>query len=197
MEQYEQLRQYLKDIGVTITPKSQSWFMKVLSKILFFNKNFLTSYTTTIGKTIYASDMFYSKPQKERIVTLAHEYVHVQQRKWMWLYLMPQIFAIFAILGFWLSPWFFLCLLFLAPLPSPRAYLELEAYKVTVLMTYWILERKANISQIAKNFSGPQYYFMLPFGSKKIQQKLNLIFGLAIQQKTPIKYLKLRKQLGL
>ena len=41
------------NMGVSIKYKDNSWFMKVLSKILFFNKKFMTRFTTTIGKTVY------------------------------------------------------------------------------------------------------------------------------------------------
>ena len=86
--------------------KDESFFMLILSYILFFNKKFKTNYTTTIGNTIYF-------PSKEAVESnedlyaqiLAHELIHIQQKEsygailYSFLYLFPQILSLLSVLG--------------------------------------------------------------------------------------------------
>jgi|TARA_R110002020_G_scaffold473291_1_gene702365 hypothetical protein len=169
-----------------IKRKSESLLMRLLSFILFFNKDFMTNYVSTIYPTIYVPDWwgFQKNREREEIEILAHEYVHLYDRKHMWwlfniLYLSPQIFSLLAFGAFWnLSYlWFLLCLL---PWPSPgRAWLEFRGYRMSLAIFYWNIlkedpENKEkyytfleyyDITWIVKQFTGPAYYFMFPFKS--------------------------------
>jgi len=106
---------------------------------------------------------------------LAHEYVHLKDRKRMWLlfnllYLFPQNLAPFALLGaFGNSPLWYLFLLFLLPIPSPtRAWLEFRGYRMTLAVWALYLGRDWNSrrfvdSIVDKQFSSSAYYWMFPF----------------------------------
>jgi len=111
-------------------------------------------------------------------VTLCHEGVHgIQNKKFTrvlfnFLYLCPQIlFPIcFVLLGAFLSPWYLIGILgaFL-PLPAPfRAYAELEAYKLSVMLAVWVINRENYIDDYIDRiagtfFAGPSYFWMWPF----------------------------------
>ena len=82
----------------------------------------------------------------------------------------PQNLATFALLGaFGNSPLWFLCLLFLLPIPSPtRAWLEFRGYRMTIAVWSHYLGREWSASRftdsiIEKNFVGSAYYWMFPF----------------------------------
>jgi hypothetical protein len=163
--------------------KNESFFMLVLSYILFFNKKFKTNYTTTIGNTIYF-------PNKEAVLDnedlyaqiLSHELIHIQQKEsygailYSVLYLFPQILSILSVLAIF-SPWCLLFLLFLLPLPAPfrkdfehsamsmslfAFYLHLKTLDITDENVNSTLDKMVNIKK--SRFTGFQYWLMWPFG---------------------------------
>ena len=149
--------------------KRDSLLMKLLSKILFFNKRFMSSYVTVIGNKVYVPQL----PWKENnpygaTEVLAHEWVHMKDNKrlgivFKLLYLMPQILTPLFLLGFW-NPWFFLAVLCALPFPAPwRAKFELRGYTISMAVRYWILKKEPNYDFFVKQFTGPNYYFMYPF----------------------------------
>jgi len=176
VEKRERLTKHFKKQipGFEILSKKESFLIKVISKLLFFNKTFLTSYVTTLYPKVYVPEL----PWRENdhmgaMATLAHEYVHLKDRKRMWLffnflYLFPQNLSLFSLLGF-INPWWFLCVLFLLPIPSPtRAWLEFRGYRMTFAV--WAHFFKDNIdidshirSTVNRNFAGSAYYWMFPF----------------------------------
>src|SRR5690606_28638004 len=102
-------------------------------------------------------------------------------------YLFPQTYFIFSLIIFLLffSKLWFLSLIFLLPLPSPgRKELELRGYKANLLGVHIVMNLKSIskeeqknkfnniINELNKEFIGPSYYFMWPFGVKK---ELNII----------------------
>ena len=102
------------------------------------------------------------------IATLSHEYVHLSDRKRMslffnFLYLFPQIFAVFALL----APhnlWFLLFLLCLLPIPSPgRAWAEFRGYRMSMAVYHWLLCGRYSIDHITHQFVSSNYYWMFPF----------------------------------
>ncbi len=152
-----------------IIDKRESKLMKLLAKVLFFNKTFMTSYITVIGSKVYVPKM----PWKEdnpygATEVLAHEWVHMKDGKrlgflFKFLYLFPQILAPLALLGFW-NPWYFLFALCILPLPAPwRTKLELRGYTISMACRYWLLGREPDYHFFIKQFTGPNYYFMCPF----------------------------------
>ena len=162
--------------GFRIEDKRKSPLMRLLSKLLFFNKTFSTGYVTTLYPKVYVPELpWREKDHVAAIATLAHEYVHLKDRKRMWLffnflYLFPQNLAPFALLGVFDSePLWFLCLLFLLPIPSPtRAWLEFRGYRMTLAIWAHFLKDKLDTGRfinsiVDKNFAGSAYYWMFPF----------------------------------
>lgn len=166
--------------GLRIVKKEDSRLMRFLAIILFFNKGFMTEYTTTIGKTIYMPSQTLSSSGTAIIVTLAHEAQHIwdfyrfrfMPIPWAILYLFPQILAPLALLSFlaveysnwWLVSLSFL--IFLAPLPAPfRMIIERRGYLVSLACCHWMWNNadSTTIENVVNQFTGWEYYKMWPF----------------------------------
>lgn len=159
--------------------KTESGWMKFLNFFAqIFNKKFMTDYTTTSLSTVYF-------PSKEKFLAhqemyadvLAHELVHMVERKregtvWNFVrYAFPQILAVLAVLSLaaiW-SLWFLLALVFLlalAPLPAPgRRDIEFNGYTMSMAVFQWRhgMLTDAMFEHTAAQFTGSAYYFMWPF----------------------------------
>lgn len=178
--QIEFLKKHNKNIKVV--NKEDSKFMKFLSVLLFFNKDFMTKYITTIGDTIYFPKSLMSKlPKSEIASVIAHEFVHIddshKDKLFKWKYLFPAsaapLFLLLMPFYFWIGlALFVLCLL---PLPAFwRKKYELRAYKMT-LASYHAYrngnvddkEWDLHVNFINAQFTTSAYYFMWPFGVKK------------------------------
>lgn len=160
--------------------KDQSPLMKFLSKILFFNKSFMTNFTTTVGSTVYfPSESFVKiRPLSTQIVLL-HELIHVNDAKkygkllFVLLYMAPLVFAPLTVALFFLNWLIALPLLILTLLPLPayfRMQFEKRAYLVSLYCTYRLSVKKqftVNLEKSAadyvSNFKDSSYYFMWPF----------------------------------
>jgi hypothetical protein len=161
--------------------KDQSWFMKLLGKLLFFNKGFMTEYTTTIGDTVYfPNEKFVKLRQVSSSVILLHELVHLNDQKKMskplftLSYLFPQILVPICLLMIFLVTWKVmlpLALVFSAPIP---AFFRMHWEKRAYLSSFYVMRLLGNRlnfdphlkSQEAKfltNFHDSSYYFMWPF----------------------------------
>lgn len=159
--------------------KDQSFFMKLLGKIMFFNKGFMTDYTTTIGSTIYfPSEATVKARPVSSAAVLLHELIHVYDAKKLtkpffgFLYLTPQIFALLAIPLFFLN-WKLALpfLLFALPIPSYfRMHFEKKAY-MTSLYVINALGNRMNFKPLLAtqqegylaHFKDSSYYYMWPF----------------------------------
>lgn len=183
----ENAKEYFPDLQIKY--KNESIFIKLLSKILFFNKAFMTSYVTTIGSTIYFPNSQYisQRPFSSSII-LFHELIHIYDSKRLnkllfnFLYLSPQILSLFCI------PLIFFCwklflplsLLFILPLPSwGRTYLEKRAYFVSLYVMNLMSIRYNYNSKLDKNkdyfsaqFKESNYYYMWIFNGLKLQFKI-------------------------
>ncbi len=173
--------------------------MKILGKIMFFNKTFMTSFVTTIWKTVYFPSRENLVGRQNRAsVTLAHEYVHATDAGgffkfllFAFLYLFPQSLAPFALL---LIPvnWILALVVFavlLAPIPAPwRRYYELRGYTMSLFVLNEMQkkagvraeDRKTSLYNSAerynKQFTSANYYFMWPFGvEKKLKENADKI----------------------
>lgn len=157
----------------SLEDKKKSPLMKMLGWLLFFNERFLDGYVTTIYPKVYVPELPY-KPYNHlhAIDVLAHEYVHLSDRKKLWwlfniIYLSPQILAVAGVLGFILSPWYFLFLLFILPLPSPgRAWAEVRGYRMSMAIQYWLnpeIKIELLIDRYIYQFTSSSYYWMMPF----------------------------------
>lgn len=160
--------------------KDQSLFMKFLGFLLFFNKDFMTSFTTTVGSTIYypSEDYMKNKPITSFVILL-HELIHVidfnkNKLLFIFLYLFPQILALLALPALLFS-WklAILFLLFLLPLPSYfRMKYERKAYAVSLYVINKLSIKKnfkAELSVQKDNyisyFKNNDYYYMWIFKS--------------------------------
>tara|TARA_R110002074_G_scaffold48773_2_gene124652 strand:+ start:116 stop:709 length:594 start_codon:yes stop_codon:yes gene_type:complete len=156
--------------GFSIEKKEKSSLMKLLSILLFFNKSFMTKYATTAYPKIYVPTFWgkHKRTQLMELEMLIHEFVHLSDRKkyghlFNIIYLAPQIFSLLALAALW-NPWFLLALGFLLPWPSPgRAWLEYRGYRMSIAFYYWTRGKKCNMNWVARQFTGPNYYFMFPF----------------------------------
>ena len=153
-----------------VIDKKQSTLMLILSRVLFFNKKFMTHYTTTVGNKVYVPDLSFLDDENNAFTVLAHEYVHMCDNKrlgplFKLLYLSPQIFALLSILAFWNITWLW-CLLFLLPLPSiGRTWLEYRGYSMSMACYYFMYRVKPETNWYLDYFSTSLYYWMCPFRS--------------------------------
>jgi hypothetical protein len=164
---------------VSIGFKNESRMMRTIGRLMFFNPTFMTTFTTTIGETVYyPSREYVERNYFNAWNILAHEVVHISdyresKPKWLWMlkYGFPQILAVFALLApiLW-SWWPLLALLFLAPLPAPwRTSAEMRGYAMSMAVWYWYFHSGIPLGMkidITGNFTGPQYYYTYPFHGK-------------------------------
>lgn len=157
--------------GLQIKFKDESPLMKLLGAVMFFNPKFMTSYTTTIGSTVYFTKREWLKKNPDAAAhVLAHELVHIRDAKevgsfvFSYTYLLPQCLALLALLAIFSSWWWLLCLGFLAPIPSPmRTYWELRGYAITDATYYKSTGQFTDIKRMARQFTTASYFFMWPF----------------------------------
>lgn len=163
-------------LGVNFRYKDESLLMKLLGKILFFNKRFMTSYTTTIGDTVYFPTRKWLEERNPKTVVaiVAHEVTHIMDNrrlgtpKYVAHYLSPQIGALGAfgaLSAIWVGPWGLLpllCLACLAPWGSKgRSWLEMRGYATSLAVWHWFGHRYDKTPDwITKQFAGPSYYYM-------------------------------------
>lgn len=118
-------------------------------------RHYLTKYHTVIGDTLYVPETWHDLSDRERVILLRHERVHLRQRRryggalMTFLYLIP-----FLPLG----------------LAYGRARIEWEAYTETLRATAELCGLDAVQSpelraQIVQRFTGPDYGWMWPFRS--------------------------------
>lgn len=180
-ERLQALEKRIKELvpSFEVRFKDESPFMKLLGKVMFFNKNFMSGYITTIGTKVYfpTREAYHGDPRNSFRV-LAHEFVHVfdyvlNPAKFALGYLFPQVLfplAVFAFLGF-LSPWFLTFLVFLlclAPIPSPmRTHWELRGHGMGLKVEQWWGEPPEALDQAvswsASHFVTADYWFMWPW----------------------------------
>jgi len=194
MKMFSTLKEDLKkNYSFTIKYKNESFFMKMIGFVLFFNKAFMKDFITTIGNTIYfPSRKFIEENEISAMITLCHELIHIKQAKkhgrvlFSLMYLFPQCLVLLSLLAFlsfvWFHfIWFLAFLIFAAPIPAPfRKNFELEAYYMSLFIYYTNMKRnnlpadeiQRNMSIWVfdlnlHNFRGSNYYFMWPFGVVK------------------------------
>jgi hypothetical protein len=171
----------------TVKYKNQSLLMKIIGALLFFNKDFMTKFVTTIGNTIYfPNEEYITNNDQGAIGVLAHELVHVcQANKYSnilfgFMYLFPQCLVLLSLLAVFghVFLWFLLFLAFLVPIPAPwRKNFEVSGYTMSLFVLYLQLRFfKNSDADIARKlcaeairiddafFKGSAYLFMWPFG---------------------------------
>lgn len=185
--------------------KERSKLMRFIGKILFFNKSFMTRFTTTLYPNVYMPREDWENPWS-CLPLLSHEYCHLISAKkkgsflFSFLYGAPQILAPLALLSLLAIPfsnWWLLNLSWLVlagPLPAYfRMKEELEAYTMTLMvdMILFINHEPSkevltkieedDIVFIASNFYTGAYYFMWPFKKNIInkvkKQRIKILSG--------------------
>lgn len=174
--------------------KDQSYLMKILGMILFFNKNFMTSYATTIGSTVYfPSESFVERRGIYAEIIFLHELVHVNDSQkygkfiFGFLYMSPQILAVLCLPLLFIS-WkiaLILIILFAIPIPSFfRMHFEKRGYMVSLYALNefgnkfnFDPELDKHCKDYSEHFKNSTYYFMWNFKSidKELKQAAQTI----------------------
>jgi hypothetical protein len=172
VERFQRLLEAYRELcPVHIAWKQDSPLMRVIYFLVRgFVPNFMTDFTTVIGKTIYFSGPDYIEEYPDSAArTLAHEMVHLlDSRRCSWPvfvvgYLFPQIFVAGVLLFPWIGVWALLFLVFLLPLPAPfRAWIEVRAYCLNILTAH-PAKRARTWEHVMRQFTGWNYYLMMPF----------------------------------
>lgn len=159
--------------GVRIILHSESrlrrllfWLLSMSVSLFSFGKadTDWSSYTSTIGRTLYVPDTFWEWSDVERYVLLRHELVHLRQfRCWP--------FPFLGVAGLWRINAFVtgMCYLFF-PIPvfwTFRAKFEREGYTQSML-TYWEVWRSWRsmdswdryVLHMEDTFGGSRYFWM-------------------------------------
>jgi len=187
--------------GFEIRYKDESWFMKMLGWLAFFNPDFMTRYTTTWGWCVYFPSRAAVEAEPEKYgKVLAHEYVHLLDKqkygfRYILSYVSPQIWALGALgaLGAFYSSWFLLFLLFLlflAPWPMSlvinrwrygRVHPDTLAWLVDVFCGWQYYKicwtRKAAEKVVDGILLDSEYITFKPCCYKNIQRRENPAFG--------------------
>ena len=168
----------MRNPGTVFFPKRGIWYHRLFEKLLFWmpKNRYMGRFWTTVGMTIA-----HPAGLGDHWWTLAHEGRHVEQPVDVFrnrtvgnilhsvFYLFPQILAPVVAVVFCLcmGPWWALLgLVCLLPWPSPyRAWAELDAYKITVMVHQWKYGEVNNgfIDSYTSNFCDSTYWFMWPF----------------------------------
>lgn len=177
MEVYQAVEEIALANQVKIRFKDESYLMRLLGFLLFFNKGFMTEFTTTLGDSVYftSRERVRADPQGAA-ATLAHELVHIfdgrdmGQIVYTLTYLSPQCFAVLSVLALLAIPfslWWLISLsslVMLAPWEAPgRASIEFRGYAMTLATAVWSGRKYDHIPpRMIEQFTGFNYYRMDP-----------------------------------
>lgn len=141
-----------------VVPKSESSLMRAINAFLLVIsfgqiRQFMTSFTTTVGTTVYVTDGWKDSTDESKKILLRHERVHMRQARRLTRPLFSFLY-LFVFLPGGLA-WF-------------RAKFEKEAYEESFRAAYEYYGREHVFSKefrdhVAKNFTGPAYLYMWPF----------------------------------
>lgn len=195
---YERLVRWAEtNFGAKVKYKNESWLMRnVVKRAAFFNKDFMTGYTTVLYRTIwFPSRDSVSEDYAGAFKTLAHELVHVSRGgrnvfHWLWFaakYMSPALpmallAAVLLALSIVVTPWLYIgcaVALFLAvfPLPAPyRVEEEAYGYAMSIACDWWCLGQpyKGEECQawVLQQFTGPGYWFMYQGDTRELSRRL-------------------------
>ncbi len=133
-----------------IVPKSESRFMRLLGVLLFFNKQFMTSFVTTIGNRMWVPPNYDDWSDVGKASLLRHERVHLRQQRRYGMFRYVLMYLVWP-LPFWRA--------------KGRMLLEREAY--TESMDAWaqyygieFLERSNVCDTMIGHFTTGEYGWM-------------------------------------
>lgn len=190
----KKLENLCKEKGYNIYKKESSILMKVLSILLFFVKDFMNKFSTTIGKNIYLTKEVY-KNDKLFLQVVTHEMIHAYDGSritpffYSLLYLSPQVFALLAIPLAFVNLWFLLLLLLILPIPSPfRYWAEIRGYTGSMASMYW-MNFIIPYDWFSSHFTNGNYYWMWPFKNavkNKLKRNMEKIKNESIFEEIPL-----------
>lgn len=177
----ENAKKYFPDLQIKY--KNQSFIMKILATLMFFNKGFMTHFTNTFGSTIYFPNESFTKDPINFTSVFLHELVHVHDFKkhgsllYSFLYGFPQILFLLCIPLFFFYWKIALILSIICLLPIPayfRMVFEKRAYLCSLYVLNYLYKKYHLISDTqqmlnddkefyCQEFFGSSYYFMWPF----------------------------------
>jgi hypothetical protein len=181
--------------SISVKFKDKSLLMKALGKLLFFNPNFMKSYITTLGNTIYFPTEEWLKNNRDSAAaSMAHELVHVSDSKeiglviFSYTYLFPQVISLLSLFALGGSSLLWLLfLVFLVPIPSPlRTYWELRGYAMSDAVRYKTTGNFLPNEFIEKQFLTSAYFWMWPF-KEDLQARVNRNRELIVSGKLSLK----------
>ncbi len=184
--------------GFEVRYKEDNLISKIIAVLVWlFNRDYMTSYTTTRYPKVYFPSRQYVEDRPMRAVKiLFHEFVHLSDRKrlgvWFTIgYALPQLLAVVllialavsAFVGSWvLSVCVMVAVLaFMSPLPAHwRMKFEMRGYTMNMAINLWRFSSVTARTRdwIAKQFVGPAYYFMWPFPNdvdKRIEAAVSVL----------------------
>jgi hypothetical protein len=138
-------------------------------------REFLTGYYTVLGDTLYVPDSWDALSDRERVILLRHERVHLRQRR---------RYGMLGMTFLYLFPFFPLGLAY------GRARIEWEAYVETLRATAeleGLPAARALRERIVSRFTGPAYGWMWPFRRHVERWYEEVIAELEADQERPAK----------
>lgn len=184
--------------GFEIRYKNESLSSKIIGILVWiFNRNYMTRYTTTRYPCVYfPSRKFVEKDPSRAAKILAHEFVHLvdRKRRGVWFsisYALPQLaallFLLIPVIVAFVQPWWVALLtaipavLCATPLPAYwRMQWELRGYTMNMAINHWRYGsvHASTMAWIRDQFTGWAYYKMWPFKddmSKRISEAVQRI----------------------
>lgn len=140
-----------------ILPKSGSRLMRAIGlflRIVSFGqmKSFMSTYHTTLGTTVYTAEVWDSRSEIDKVVTLRHEAVHMRQARRL-----GTVWFSFLYLFAW----------FPVGLARKRADFEMEAYEETLRAVAQLRGpmaiAKVDRERIIRHFTSADYLWAWPF----------------------------------
>lgn len=154
-QEYKQLIDSLPAHGIKVVFKEQSWLFRAMGKLLWAlsfgqNTTFMSSFVTTIGKTIALPTTWSARTTHEKLAVITHELTHVEQyKKWSLLFMLAYLFVFFPI-----------------GLAYFRYRFEREAYVVGFRKLMQVdpnIDREYLVDWGVAEMTGPNYLWAWPF----------------------------------
>ena len=182
---FQELAVYAKKYfpKLSVGYKTQSIFMKILAILLFFNKEFMTEYVSTVGNTVYFPTEDSTKNRLiSNTIVFIHELVHMTDKKkltdfgFSFLYLFPQVLVLCFFPMLFVS-WkiALIFLVFALPLPAYfRMYFERRAYLASLYVMNFLYKKygfspalEKHVDSFLLQFTSSEYYYMWIFPNLK------------------------------
>ena len=161
-------KKYFPNLNIKF--KNNSFLMKILSYLLFFNKKFMTQYATSSNNSIvyFPSEDFIRLRSISSIVILLHELIHVNDSIklnyyfYSFLYMLPQSLILFTIplMFFSLKIGIILTIICLLPLP---AYFRMRFERKAYFASLYVLQALANKLNYNSNLDKRKDNFLASF----------------------------------